>query len=52
MLPSAAKHARQFLSEGNILKMKLSLNWLLVFVPAALVFRFWPGLSNPTASAI
>jgi Ca2+:H+ antiporter len=29
--------------------MKLSLNWLLIFVPAALVFRFWPGVSNPTA---
>ena len=29
--------------------MKPSLNWLLIFVPAALVLRFWPGLSNPTA---
>src|SRR4030081_482216 len=29
--------------------MKLSLNWLLVFVPAAVALRFWPGLSNPTA---
>src|SRR4030081_731511 len=28
--------------------MKLSLNWLLVFVPAAVALRFWPGLSNPT----
>ncbi len=28
---------------------KPSLNWLLVFVPAALVLRFVPGLSNPTA---
>jgi Ca2+:H+ antiporter len=33
----------------NILNMKPSLNWLVVFVPAALVLRFWPGLSNPTA---
>ena len=31
------------------MKFKLSLNWLLIFVPAALVLRFWPGLSNPTA---
>ena len=29
--------------------MKPSLNWLLIFVPAAVVLRFWPGLSNPTA---
>lgn len=29
--------------------MKPSLNWLLAFVPAALVLRFWPGLANPTA---
>ena len=29
--------------------MKPSLNWLLIFIPAALVLRFWPGLSNPTA---
>jgi Ca2+:H+ antiporter len=28
---------------------KPSLNWLLAFVPAALVLRFVPGLSNPTA---
>jgi Ca2+:H+ antiporter len=38
--------------EGSSVKtnlLKPSLNWLLIFVPAALVFRFWPGLSNPTA---
>jgi Ca2+:H+ antiporter len=29
--------------------MKPSLNWLLIFVPVALVLRFWPGLTNPTA---
>ncbi|HSP45194.1 MAG TPA: calcium/proton exchanger [Chthoniobacterales bacterium] len=29
--------------------MKPSLNWLLIFVPAALVLRFVPSLSNPTA---
>jgi len=29
--------------------MKPSLNWLLIFVPVALVLRFWPGLANPTA---
>jgi Ca2+:H+ antiporter len=28
---------------------KPSLNWLLVFVPIALMLRFWPGLTNPTA---
>jgi Ca2+:H+ antiporter len=31
------------------MNMKPSLNWLLIFVPAALVLRFWPGSSNPTA---
>jgi Ca2+:H+ antiporter len=31
------------------MKFKLSLDWLLLFVPVALVLRFWPGLSNPTA---
>jgi len=29
--------------------MKPSLNWLLIFVPSALVLRFWPGLANPAA---
>jgi Ca2+:H+ antiporter len=29
--------------------MKSWMNWLLLFVPAALVLRFWPGVSNPTA---
>ncbi len=28
--------------------LKPSLNWLLVFVPIAFVFRFMPGLENPT----
>jgi len=31
------------------MNMKAPLNWLLLFVPIALVLRFWPGLSNPTA---
>jgi Ca2+:H+ antiporter len=30
-------------------KMKLSLNWLLVFVPAAVALRYWPAIANPTA---
>src|SRR5215813_276510 len=25
------------------------MNWLLIFAPAALVLRFWPGLHNDTA---
>jgi len=29
--------------------MKPSLNWLLIFVPIAVVLRLWPGSSNPTA---
>src|SRR6476659_1671876 len=29
--------------------LKPSLNWLLVFVPAALVLRFVPAFANPTA---
>src|SRR3712207_4003008 len=29
--------------------LKPSLNWLLVFVPIAIVLRFVPGLENPTA---
>jgi len=29
--------------------MKSWMNWLLLFVPAAVVLRFWPGLENPTA---
>lgn len=28
--------------------LKPSLNWLLVFVPAALAIRLWPGLANET----
>ena len=31
------------------MKFKLSLDWLLVFVPVTLVLRYWPGVSNPTA---
>jgi Ca2+:H+ antiporter len=31
------------------MRFKFSLDWLLVFVPVALVLRFWPGLANPTA---
>ncbi|MEN3369379.1 MAG: Ca2+:H+ antiporter [Verrucomicrobiota bacterium] len=31
------------------MRFKLSLDWLLIFVPIALVLRFWPGLGNPTA---
>src|SRR3954462_13527180 len=29
--------------------MKSWMNWLLLFVPAALAFRFLPQLANPTA---
>ena len=29
--------------------MKPSLNWLLNFVPTAILLRFWPGGTNPTA---
>src|ERR1044072_8376735 len=29
--------------------MKSWMNWLLLFVPAALLLRFVPSLSNPTA---
>ncbi len=32
-----------------ILKLKPSLDWLLVFVLAAIVLRFWPGGANQTA---
>src|ERR1700741_2281996 len=31
------------------LKLKPSLDWLLVFVPLAIVLRFWPGGISPTA---
>ncbi|MGB9473680.1 MAG: calcium/proton exchanger [Candidatus Udaeobacter sp.] len=31
------------------MKLKLSLDWLLIFVPLAIVLRFWPGGSSPTA---
>jgi len=31
------------------LKLKPSLDWLLIFVPLAILLRFWPGGINPTA---
>ena len=31
------------------LKLKPSLDWLLVFVPLAILLRFWPGGISPTA---
>src|SRR5205814_10056585 len=31
------------------LKLKPSLDWLLIFVPLAILLRFWPGGSSPTA---
>ncbi|HWX15759.1 MAG TPA: calcium/proton exchanger [Chthoniobacterales bacterium] len=31
------------------MKLKPSLSWLLLFVPIAIVMRFWPGAENPTA---
>jgi Ca2+:H+ antiporter len=30
-------------------KIKPSLNWLLIFVPVAIALRFWPDGGNPTA---
>ena len=32
-----------------IVKLKPSLSWLLLFVPIAIVLRFWPVAENPTA---
>jgi Ca2+:H+ antiporter len=32
-----------------IVKLKPSLSWLLLFVPIAIVLRFWPAAENPTA---
>ena len=32
-----------------IVKLKPSLSWLLLFVPIAIVLRFWPAAQNPTA---
>jgi Ca2+:H+ antiporter len=32
-----------------IVKLKPSLTWLLLFVPIAIVLRFWPGAEKPTA---
>jgi len=31
------------------LKIKPSLDWLLIFVPLAILLRFWPGEGSPTA---
>ncbi len=31
------------------MRIKPTLDWLLVFVPLALIIRFWPGDGNPTA---
>ncbi|MEP6956490.1 MAG: cation transporter, partial [Chthoniobacterales bacterium] len=31
------------------MKLKPSLDWLLVFVPIATALRFWPGGASPTA---
>jgi Ca2+:H+ antiporter len=31
------------------LKIKPSLDWLLIFVPLAILLRFWPGGGSPTA---
>ncbi|MEP6821341.1 MAG: calcium/proton exchanger [Chthoniobacterales bacterium] len=31
------------------MKLKPSLDWLLIFVPAAIALRFWPGGANQTA---
>src|SRR5881275_3292218 len=31
------------------MRMKPSLNWLLIFAPIAFALRFWPGQANPTA---
>lgn len=31
------------------MKFKFSLDWLLIFAPIALVLRFVPAFSNPTA---
>ena len=37
-------------SKVAVLKnLKLSVDWLLVFVPAVLVLKYWPGLHNETA---
>ena len=31
------------------MKLKPSLDWLLIFVPVAILLRFWPGGISPTA---
>src|SRR5215510_12449401 len=33
----------------TLLKIKPSLDWLLIFVPLAILLRFWPGGLSPTA---
>src|SRR5213592_2311140 len=33
----------------RLLKLKPSLDWLLIFVPLAILLRFWPGGISPTA---
>jgi Ca2+:H+ antiporter len=32
----------------NFVKIKPSLNWLLIFVPIAMALHFWPGAGSPT----
>src|ERR1700736_3111767 len=34
---------------AGVVKFKASANWLLAFVPIAIVLRFWPGMHHPTA---
>ncbi len=45
MLPRQKRTPNFILS---VLKLKPSLDWLLIFVPIAIALRFWPG-ANPTA---
>ncbi|HEX3421523.1 MAG TPA: hypothetical protein VHT01_09845 [Candidatus Udaeobacter sp.] len=33
----------------KLLKLKPSLDWLLIFVPLAILLRFWPGGISATA---
>lgn len=44
-MPTQDRNAQPFKLRSLL---KPSLNWLLVFVPVAFVFRFVPGLENPT----
>ncbi len=41
--------ARLFSAFFISMRFKPSLDWLLIFVPIAVVLRFWPGGANPTA---